>query len=44
MRDHLKRHRTILTRLADAMAPGAIVSGATAGTTGWLLSLLLHHL
>ncbi|MFD0686012.1 hypothetical protein [Actinomadura fibrosa] len=48
MRKHLLQYRITLARLARKVLrqilPGAIVSGASAGATGWLLTLVLHHL
>ncbi|MFD0535248.1 hypothetical protein ACFQY7_17380 [Actinomadura luteofluorescens] len=43
MRNRLHPYRTTLARYARQVVP-AVVSGATAGITGWLLTFLVHHL
>lgn len=44
MRHHVRRHLAASIRRARALVLGAVISGATAGATSCLLSLLVHRL
>lgn len=42
--DHLQRIRAAWNRLARQIIPSAVISGATAAATNWLLVYISHHL